>query len=65
MIQNLLQNLCGENFNLCAKVIDAVTLNRVILWGSKYLHSTPDAACDLKLIPVVTLHLTLTFTEQK
>lgn len=28
--------------------IDAVTLNRVILWDSKGLHSTPHATHDLK-----------------
>lgn len=30
------------------KSVDGVTLNRVILWDLKGLHSTPDAACDLK-----------------
>lgn len=37
-----------EKFKSMCKSIDAVTVNRVILWDSKYLHSTPDAAHDLK-----------------
>lgn len=36
-----------EKFKPMCESIDAVTVNRVILWDSKDLHSTPHAA-DLK-----------------
>lgn len=38
----------GEKIKPVCKSVDAVTANRVILWDSKDLHSTPDAARDLK-----------------